>query len=124
MFEVDGHFVQSQGKKHKFPDLIAESLIFDDILVVRLAGDPSKRSNRNVYAVDNNAKVLWQIPDRHHMNEHSPYVGLYRSDIFVEAFNWDGTSMKLDPRRGTVYSEGYVHTEFMSRRPRPTKHYL
>jgi hypothetical protein len=121
MFEVDGSIIRARGKKHQFSDIIVETIDFDDVVVIRLAGDSSKRNNRNVYAVDLNAKVLWQIPERRHLQDHSPYVGLYRSGHLVEAFNWDGSLLKLDPKRGTVHNEGFIAYEPHHRRPRPTR---
>ena len=121
MFQVEGHtLIFHGGHRRKFADVIAEAIDFDDLVVVRL-GTEAQRSNENVYGVDRQGNLLWQIPKRSHSSAHSPYVGIYRHGPHVEAFNWDGQNLIIHPRTGLVMSESTPSFETYTRRPRPTR---
>jgi len=100
--------VFANGQRHHFHDLISQVVEFKDVLVLRLGADSLHRTNRNVFAFDYHGNLLWQIPERRHFNEHSPYVSLHVTGEMIDAYNWDGLILTLHPRKGTVVSEGNV----------------
>jgi hypothetical protein len=125
-FHLDGYsIVFANGKRHTFPDLINQAVEFEDVVILRLDTDSLQRTNQNVYAFDYRGSLLWQIPVRRHMTEHSPCVGLYRHGEMIEAYNWDGHTMTLHPRLGSVMTEGTISVgSDSSRRPRPTRSFI
>ena len=72
---------------------------------MRLENQGWKRSNENVFGIDYKGRVLWQIAERAHAFTESHYVNIYRRNELVEAYNWDGTILCLDPKTGEVLSE-------------------
>jgi len=109
VYYIEGYsIVFANGQRHRFDDLISQVVEFQDALVLRLDTDSLRRTSQNVFAFDYLGKLLWQIPVRHHFNEHSPYVGLYAAGEMIDAYNWDGQILSLHPRLGTVMSEGHV----------------
>jgi hypothetical protein len=47
---------------------------------------------------------------RVHAFAESHYVNIYRKNDLVEAYNWDGTILSLDPRTGEAMSEAMVYS--------------
>ncbi len=125
-FKIDGKSILFRnGREHKFHDEIREAVEFEDLVAVRLEGDASFRNNQNVYALDYHGVLLWQIPYRTHSNEHSPYVGVYRKSDTLDALNYDGLILTLDPRTGTIQSEAFVSVaESRHRRIRTERRWL
>lgn len=117
--------VFANGHRHKFYDLISQTVEFTDALILRVGADSLHRTNQNVFAFDYQGNLLWQIPVRHHFNEHSPYVDVYRAGEMIDAYNWDGQILTLHPRSGIVVSEGFISVGYSpSRRHRSPKSYL
>jgi hypothetical protein len=121
----DYSIVFGNGERRRFPDLINQVLDFQEAVVLRLETNSLHRTNENVLAYDYHGNFLWQVPERPHFSPHSPYVGLYRKGEMVEVCNWDGLLLTIDPKLGTIVSEGFVTVDrYSSRRPRPTKNYF
>ena len=121
MFHVEtDSIVFPNGKRERFKGIVAEAIQFDEAIVVRLAQDLVHFTNENVFSFDYKGHLLWQIPVRSHMNAQSPYVSISQKNNHVEAHNWDGNVMTLDPKTGTVLSEGSPYYGHM-RRHQPSK---
>jgi hypothetical protein len=107
MYEIDLQSIRfSNGKRYKFPAEIAETLEFEESIIVRLASDPLGKS-QNVYGLDWRGNLLWKIPSPRSFDVRSPYVGLSRKGSFVEALNWDGHILTLHPMKGNILAEDY-----------------
>lgn len=89
--------------RFRFP--IAEALMFDDIAVVRLDLPPGQIFNENVYGLNRDGRIVWQVPARTYVYEDSPYVNLARAGAHVILTNWDGMELALDPASGQILSE-------------------
>jgi len=118
MYEIDANFIQfPNGKREKFKSFIAESIEFDDVLIVRLEAEPVHPTNENVYSYDFKGRLLWQIPVRPHVFPQCPYVSIFRKGAFVEGYNWDGYVMTLHPKTGLVVAEGPMICASSRQRP-------
>jgi len=106
MYRIEGNAVVfTNGRRKQFDNAIADAVDFDEVLVVRLMPEPF-RTNENVYGLDYKGNVLWQIPERPQIQGLSPYVGLWRKDTgYIEAFNWNGYTIVLDPKMGSIMTE-------------------
>ena len=108
MHSIEGNaLIFSNNRRHDFKFPVAEVLDFEDVLIVRLATDYSAQMNENVFAFDIAGKLLWQIQPRLSRASQSPYVSITRHNSFVDAFNWDGYTVTIDPLLGHVIEEGF-----------------
>ena len=125
-YYIEGYTVVfDKCRRHKFDDLISQTVEFPDALILRLDTNSLRRTNQNVFAFYYKGKLLWQIPVRPHFNDYSPYVGIYASGEMIDAYNWDGQTLTLHHRLGTIISEGYISAGFSpSRRHRTPKSYI
>jgi len=110
------HYIEDQaivftgGVRCSFDDIIAETIPMDDCIIVRLENQGWKRTNENVVAVDYKGKILWRIPKRIHGSSESHYVNIYRRSDTIDAYNWDGSILTLDPKNGEILAESMVYT--------------
>jgi|SRR6056297_318034 len=77
----------------------------DDVLVVRVEPTPGTIDNCNVFGVASDARVLWQVADRDHMYDDSPYTGLLLVNENVLLSNWDGATLLVNTKTGDVIHE-------------------
>ena len=77
-----------------------------DILVVRLDVPPGARFNENVFGVDREGRILWQVPRRPYAYADSPYTGMEPKNDRVVLLNWDGLQLSVACRTGHVLAEG------------------
>ena len=98
------------GSRVDFKHPIAEVIAYDDLWVLRLKVPPKSTPplNENIYGIDAEGHILWQIAPRPHVGDDSPYVQLEWAGKHVEAFNWDGLQLTLDPKTGAVISETFL----------------
>ena len=109
MYEIDQESILfSNGKRHCFKAEIAETLEFEDCIVIRLAAG-SLAMNQNILAMDYKGNLLWKIPPPKSFNAHNPYVSLFRKEGFLEVMNWDGHLMTLHPKEGSILSESFYN---------------
>jgi hypothetical protein len=106
----DRSIVFTNGLRHTFNDFIAEALPFDDVIVVRLENQGWKRTNENIFAINYKGLLVWQIKERMHAFADSHYVNIYRKNDMVEAYNWDGTIVSLNPKTGFAMGESFVYS--------------
>ena len=66
--------------------------------------------NENVFAIDYNGKILWQIPKYISVEDRkSSFVGLNKeNENSCWAVNWDGTSLLLDITSGQILKDKWV----------------
>ena len=87
---------------------IAESVVFENILILRFEQGGQRPLNENVCGVDLQGKILWQIKPRMYPMSECPYVNINRKGDFVEAYGWDGRVLTLDPKSGDILAENWV----------------
>jgi len=61
--------------------------------------------NRNVYGVDSQGNILWQVEEKQHIYDNSPYINLSEKDEKIRLHNWDGTVYRLDTLTGKLDEE-------------------
>ena len=85
-----------------FPYPIAESLLFDDVLVVRLKIPLDTIYNENVFGIHLSGTILWQISPCYPKTEDGRFGGLHRDRDLVAVSNYRGLLLYLNPRTGEV----------------------
>jgi len=107
MYEIDQETIRfSNGKRHCFKAEIAETMEFEDCIVVRLAAG-SLAMIQNIFGLDYNGNLLWKIPTPKSFDARNPYVSLFRKEGYLEVMNWDGHVVTLHPKQGSILSESY-----------------
>ena len=116
MYEINLQSISfSNGKKHRFSDEIAETLDFEDSIIVRLASSFMSAA-QNILALDYRGNLLWKIPQPRSFVARNPYVSVYRKGGLLEALNWDGHVLTVHPKLGTILAEDYYSGEVSHRR--------
>jgi hypothetical protein len=97
------------GDVAQFDYPISETIDFEDVgvIAVRLKIPPRGQFNENVFGLAYDASVRWQIPLVRHVRADSPYIAMRRQGSQLEADNWDGLGLILDPKTGRILEETY-----------------
>ena len=107
-FKIEGgKVVFDSGKVGSFNYDVAEAVGFDTVVVARLEIPVGVVLNENVYGLDYDGQMLWQVPTRKHVYTDSPYTKIARRGDAVLLVNWDGLELTLDPETGRVLGENY-----------------
>jgi hypothetical protein len=107
MYEIDQQTIRfSSGKRHRFQADIAETLDFEESIVVRLVAGPFALV-QNIFGFDYRGNLLWKIPSPKSFEARTPYVGLFRKGGFLEVLNWDGHLLTMQPKQGSILSEDH-----------------
>src|SRR5258708_10941727 len=109
MYEIGLNTIRfTNGKRHEFSTSIAESLDFEESIVIRL--EASHQANaQNVLAFDYFGKLLWKIPQPQCYDARHAYVGIFRKGSFVEVLNWDGHLLTLHAEKGMILAENFYN---------------
>lgn len=89
----------------KFP--IRQVLAFVDCLVVRIEPDSSQVYNENVFGINKDGKLLWQIQSIPHVYANSPYTNISKDGVFLKIHNWDGTDLTVEPYSGKITKKDF-----------------
>lgn len=81
---------------------IVQVLQVAEVLIVRVEPKTGACDNQNVFGVGADARVLWQVAQRQHIYDDSPYTGLSIVGEDVLLSNWDGTDLLVHPITGEV----------------------
>lgn len=103
----NGKVVFDSGRVGSFNYPVAEALGFDKAVVARLEPPAGVVLNENVYGLDYEGQMLWQVPVRRHVYADSPYTNIARRGDDVLLSNWDGLELTLDPETGRVLGESW-----------------
>lgn len=107
-FSIQGtDLVLDSGHKASFKYPVAEAIDFQDAIVVRLEISVGQQLNENVYGVDYNGQILWQIQRQRHVYSNSPYTYIGRKGDAALLSNWDGLELTIEPATGNVMDESY-----------------
>lgn len=105
------HTIQGQtlifdtGKSISFPFPVAEAVDYTSITVVRLAVPQGVAFNENVFGVDPQGAIVWQVPKKTYVYADSPYTGMRRQGDNAILFNWDGLQLTVDAASGKILAE-------------------
>lgn len=106
--EIDGcKIILESGKVVGFKFPIAETLVFEEGIVVMLDVPPKSGFNENVYGINFDGQILWQIAARKYVYDDSPYTGIGYKNGMAALYNWDGLESVVDPKTGKVLEEDY-----------------
>lgn len=86
----------------RFP--VAEVLDLDSGLVVRVDVPPGEHLNRNVYFVDPDGSIAWQIEESPHGTQTDrPFMKIWREPGGeIRAGNWNGVDYRVDLHSGAI----------------------
>jgi len=111
MYHIDLQSIRfANGRNHHFPMEIAETLEFEESIVVRLIAAPFVFI-QNIFGFDHQGNLLWKMPAPRSFEARNPYVSLFRRGAFLEVLNWDGHLVTMLPKQGKIISEGFYAGE-------------
>ncbi|GGB21269.1 MULTISPECIES: hypothetical protein [Mucilaginibacter] len=92
------------GKFIEFDFSIQDTLVFDSKIVVLLDISGDTKFNQNVYAIDFNGEILWQIERSENLDiiGYCPFISIEIQNLKLVSFNWCGFRFTIDPGTGKV----------------------
>ncbi|MGN8072637.1 hypothetical protein [Mucilaginibacter sp. 22184] len=98
--------VFEKGLTVEFDFPIKETLVFNDKIIVLLdiVGTTNTKYNQNVFAIDRNGKILWQIERTENLDAigYCPFISIEMDNLNLVSFNWCGYKFIIDPKTGEV----------------------
>ncbi len=98
-----------QGRVIEFPYPVVQSLEFQGLILVRLDPALGVTFNRNIFALDANGEVKWQITESPHGTEaDKPYTSISiteKSQLIVG--NWNGVDYVVALNDGSIIPQSF-----------------
>lgn len=124
MYEINLQTIHfSSGQKYRFSEEIAETLDFEESIVIRLASSLMSAA-QNILAFDYKGNLLWKIPSPRSFEARNPYVSVFRKGSLLEVLNWDGHVLTVHPKLGTILSEDFYSGEVSHRRTASARRWI
>jgi hypothetical protein len=101
----EGKLLMDTGKAVSFKYPVYKAIGFDDVVVVMLLIQSGGRFNENVFGVSREGELIWQVPEKGHVYESSPYTNIGRDGDKVLLANFDGLQLTVDPPTGKILDE-------------------
>lgn len=89
------------------PSKIEELEKFNHVIVVRIHPKSETFINENIFGISYTGEIVWQIKYLKHVFAHSPYTSIFKLGELIQAHNWDGTDVIINPATGDIIQEGY-----------------
>jgi len=100
---------------HTFIAPISDILDFPKCVVVLLNRDNYKKNNENVFCVDTNGVLKWQVPKYDYIDKRSPFVSINKDYDNAKLYNWDSSYVIIEPATGKVIVDAFQSRK--NRRP-------
>jgi outer membrane protein assembly factor BamB len=102
-YSVRGKTIRLENKRTRtFAFPIGDVIEIEGTLVICLKIPMRRKFNENVFAIDREGTLLWQVEPKPRHVANSPYVGLTRQGRRVRLHNFDGMIYDVDPKTGAV----------------------
>jgi len=95
----------NSGKVVTFLYPIKKTLEFNDVIVVMLEIPPKTGYSNNVFAVNQEGEILWQIGKHPQNLDASVWLDLNRKGEDAQIGNWDGLELIVEPATGKILQE-------------------
>tara|TARA_R110002072_G_scaffold287464_5_gene453169 strand:+ start:5945 stop:6301 length:357 start_codon:yes stop_codon:yes gene_type:complete len=92
---------------HTFIAPISDLLEFEECIVVLLCRDYYKKDNENVFCLDTDGVIKWQVPKYDYIYDRSPFVGIDKEGDNVKLYNWDSSYVIIEPTTGKVIVDAF-----------------
>ncbi|NHA04490.1 hypothetical protein G7092_11815 [Mucilaginibacter sp. HC2] len=96
--------ILEKGNIVEFDFPIKETLAFDGKIIVLLDILENIRYNKNVFAIDFDGKILWQIAKTENLDMigYCPFISIEIENLKLVSFNWCGFKFTVDAKTGYV----------------------
>ncbi|NNE64673.1 MAG: hypothetical protein HKN34_11370, partial [Gammaproteobacteria bacterium] len=81
---------------------IAKAVSYDELAVVMLKIPSGVKFNENVFGVDTDGRIKWQVEKIFPESDDSPYVDILKFSDGLYAINWSGVRTKINLDTGKV----------------------
>ncbi len=95
------------GKEIAFAQTITKALDFGNAIVIMLDVPQGTIFNENVYGIDRDGNILWQVSKEKYVYEDSPYTDIQLAGNAVVLYNWDGLRLSVEPATGRILKKEY-----------------
>jgi len=103
-FKVDDGCLFIDGEAVRLPFPVVEAIGIDAAVAVRVDVPTGQAFNRNVYLIDAERRILWQIDESPHGTEaDKPFMNIWMADDeALMAGNWNGIDYVVDISSGRL----------------------
>jgi hypothetical protein len=107
--EVKSGILNINNKIVTFKFEVAQFIQLDKLIIVRLKVPVDIIFNENVFGLNEEAKIIWQIEHKDFIHKNSPYTNIRLLDNGqIRLSNWDGTQLIVEPLTGDIIKEDWV----------------
>lgn len=99
--------IEPGNYKVDFPYPVAETVIFSDVVIVRVEPPVGIIFNENIFGISLTGDLLWQIKTLKHVYGDSPYTSVKEVVSGIKLSNWDGDDVIVNPKTGSILQVGY-----------------
>lgn len=111
-YKVEGNILIVNGQRVSFQYKIDNVKLCMGLYIVLLDIPMGVSFLNNIYAVDDNGNIVWQVQDPREVypiNGHIEYVGTrITDDDKIVATNFSGISYTVDPSNGKIIDKGFT----------------
>ncbi|WP_196594988.1 hypothetical protein [Pectinatus frisingensis] len=109
-FKIDGNSLIVNGNKVDFQFKIDNVKICNGLYIVLVDIPSNIKTTNNVYAVNENGHIVWQVQDVNDVylfKNDVPYVGIrIIEDNFIIATNYNGVTVTVNSTDGKIVGKG------------------
>jgi hypothetical protein len=105
---TEGELQLDSGRKVTFLYPIIKAVEFDNIFVVMLDVPPGAHYNENVFGVDADGNIIWQIEKLPSPYPDTIYVSLNQQGDKAKLNNYDGSELVINPATGQLINKRFV----------------
>jgi hypothetical protein len=87
---------------------IRQVIEINTFLIIRLADKAGMFGNENIYCVNDEGTLIWQIEKVPHVHNNSPYTNIWEEKGNLRAYNWDGEGVTIDIKTGKIISREFM----------------
>lgn len=106
-YRVEGKYLWIDDIAVHFNFPIVQAIPFSKTVVIRLEAPVGSQFNENVFGVNPEGRIVWQVPPRRLVYSDSPFTGMEEKGGKILLSNWDGLELLVDPATGEVLKESF-----------------
>ena len=99
----------------EFESPISSIVEFENCVVVLLDSDFYKKDNENVFCINKNGKLIWQVPKYEYIDKESPFISISKDFENIKLWNWDSSFVLIEPESGKIIMTPFEYRK--GRRP-------
>ncbi len=107
--EFENNVLNINNTRVEFIYEIRNVVEFNEKIFALIDSPPKSKFYRNIYCIDYNGKIIWQIDEPDYLQDHDrPFTGLWIDENELIAYNWTGVRHKINIESGKLDNGEFV----------------